>query len=98
MSFWNKPVTDRQWNNFWVRIFGTLYIVAIVYTMFHRSLNLVGVALMAGGVIWLLTASHFYHRSHRDYLRHGQWWTPDQMSRLRDGDPDMQRRAVEGEK
>ena len=97
MSFWNKPTTDRQWNSFWVRIFGTLYLAAIVYTMFHPNWNLVGVALMAGGLTWLLTASHFYHRSRRAYLSNGQWWTSDQMQRLMSGDPDMQRRAVDGE-
>jgi hypothetical protein len=97
MSFWNKPVTDRQWNAFWARVFGTLYLAAIVYTMLQPRWHLICVALMAGGLTWLLTASHFYHRSRRDYLCHGQWWTPDQMQRLRDGDPDMQRRAVDGE-
>jgi hypothetical protein len=98
MSFWNKTMTERQWNGFWARIFLTLYILAILYTMFHSGWGLLGMALISGGLTWALTASHFYHRSQRDYLFMGQWWAPDQMKRLREGDPDMQSRAVEGDR
>jgi hypothetical protein len=42
---------------------------------------------------WFLTASHYAHRSQRDYFFLGQWWTPEDLNKLLSKDPEMLARA-----
>lgn len=42
---------------------------------------------------WFLTASHYAHRSQRDYFYLGQWWTSEELERLQGSDPEMLARA-----
>lgn len=86
-------MTDQQWKSLWVKIGGSLYLLAIILTMVNPAWRMTCVGLVSLCLGWFLTASYYAHKSQRDYFFRAQWWTPEELERHQTSDPEMLARA-----
>jgi hypothetical protein len=73
-AWWNKQLTDRQWGEFWVKVFVGLYLFAVFITMVEPRWHLLSAGLIGCGLGWLFTMSYYSHKSQTKFLYWGGWW------------------------
>lgn len=74
MSFWNKPVTDRQWEKGWGKIALGVYVAAIYYTCITPRYRLFGIGLLGLGLGRILTELQYAEKSKTKFFYLGEWY------------------------
>jgi hypothetical protein len=86
-------MTDSQWKSMWVKVFGSLYLLAVYVTAMNPRWRLAAAFLVSFALGWYLTEARYTHRSQQNYFFLGRWWTPQELGRLQSCDSDMLARA-----
>jgi hypothetical protein len=73
-AWWNHQLTDRQWREFWAKVFLGLYVFAVFITMVSPRWHLLWAGLIGCGLGWLFTMSRYSHKSQTQFLYCGGWW------------------------
>ena len=89
MNLLNRRITDRQWNDFWARVFGSLFLASVICTSLDPRWRKVCVGLVCFALGLFFTTSHYSRKSMTKFFYLGGWY--DNLDQVHN-DPELPKR------